>query len=65
MMPDRRPVMVVCVHLLRARLLTTGAWCDRCLLPSIITVELLLLFDHRHTRYATLTCCTDCGEVIR
>ena len=62
-MRDR--AVVVCVHVLRDRHLTTGHWCDRCALPSVVTVELLLLIGHRQLRYATLTCCTDCGEVTR
>lgn len=64
-MPDRRPVAVICVHLHRIRITATGHWCDRCALPSVVTVELLLTIAHRHTRYAHLTCCTDCGQITR
>lgn len=62
-MRDR--VAVVCVHVLRTRHLTHGDWCEPCALPSTITVELLLYIGHQHTRYATLTVCTDCGQVER
>lgn len=57
--------VAVCVHVLRTRIVATGVWCDGCALPSVIDVELLLLIAHRDTRYALMTCCTDCGQVIR
>lgn len=59
------PDAVLCVHVLRTRDLTHGGWCHPCALPSIITAELLLYVGHRHTRYAVLTLCTDCGTVER
>lgn len=64
-MDDRPRAVVVCVHVLRHRLVTTGTWCDRCLLPSVVTIELLLTIDHHPPRYAHLTACTDCGEIHR
>lgn len=34
--------MTLTLHILRARLVERGVWCDHCLLPSAARVELLL-----------------------
>lgn len=61
----RRPTIAVPVEVLRARHLDRGLWCDRCALPSRVTVEVLLLLGHRTTRYAVLDVCTDCRQARR
>lgn len=49
------------ISVLRWRILESGLWCDRCALPSVVVLELLLGGDCV-PGYLVRRCCTDCGH---
>lgn len=59
---------VIPIRLVRCRALATDGWCDRCLKPSVATVELLVHVGggqprhDRTMRYLHARRCVDCGD---
>lgn len=64
--PHPPPVLMVTMRLLRARVLATGMWCPRCMLPSGVDLELLVtLGPGGPPRYMVQRRCPDCHREIR
>ena len=40
----------------------TGDWCDRCALPSVVTVTAACEIDHKPWQVITCSLCTECME---
>lgn len=57
-MARRRPVYVVTLEVVDV---DTGGWCDRCLLPSLVTVHLALIYPSGLITLGRQHGCTDCG----
>lgn len=45
--------------------LRTGLWCDRCLLPSRVGVDAMMLGRSGVQTIATVSRCRDCGHVTK